>query len=256
MPTHPTPTPRPALGSAPRVALERQWPAGSTTGWHAHAVAQLLYATDGVMVVDTQAGSWVVPPTRALWLRTGLRHRVTMTGAVRMRTAYLDEAQVPGLPAHSGVLHVSALLRELLVAATELGPQSPATARDALLWDLLVCELRVSPSLPLHLPWPTDPGLRQLCTRLAAHPCDTTSAAAWAATLDLSERSLHRRFVRETGMNWSQWRTQCRLQHALLRMAQGDKIIDVALDSGYASPSAFAAMFRKQFGVTPSRFFG
>lgn len=256
MPTPNTPRPRPALGPSPRVALERLWPAGSCTGWHAHGLAQLLYATDGVMVVDTQAGSWVVPPTRALWLRPGLRHQVTMVGAVRMRTAYLDDTQVPGLPTHSGVLHVSALLRELLVAATQLPPQAPLTPRDQLLWNLLVCELRVSPRLPLHLPWPQDADLRQLCSRLAANPADTASAATWATTLGVSERSLHRRFTRATGMNWSQWRTQCRLQHALLRLAQGDKIIDVALDCGYASPSAFAAMFRRQFGVTPSGFFG
>jgi len=32
-------------------------------------------------------------------------------------------------------------------------------------------------------------------------------------------------------------------------------VIDVALALGYESPSAFATMFRRQFGETPSQFF-
>ena len=48
-------------------------------------------------------------------------------------------------------------------------------------------------------------------------------------------------------------------KHQLLRalelLAGGDKVIDVALALGYDSPSAFATMFRKHFGQTPSQFF-
>jgi AraC-like DNA-binding protein len=38
-------------------------------------------------------------------------------------------------------------------------------------------------------------------------------------------------------------------------LATGEKVIDVALTLGYESPGAFATMFRKQFGQTPSQFF-
>jgi len=43
--------------------------------------------------------------------------------------------------------------------------------------------------------------------------------------------------------------------HGLERLAVGDKVVDVALALGYDSPSAFAAMFKRQFGETPSAFF-
>ncbi|MCJ9714634.1 helix-turn-helix domain-containing protein, partial [Bordetella hinzii] len=33
------------------------------------------------------------------------------------------------------------------------------------------------------------------------------------------------------------------------------KILSIALDHGYASQSAFAAMFRQHFGVPPSAFY-
>jgi AraC-like DNA-binding protein len=68
-------------------------------------------------------------------------------------------------------------------------------------------------------------------------------------------KTIHRLFSRETGMTFGQWRQQARLLFALERLAQGERIIDVALDSGYASQSAFTAMFRKHFGMPPSAFY-
>ena len=38
------------------------------------------------------------------------------------------------------------------------------------------------------------------------------------------------------------------------RLARGERVLDVALDLGYESPSAFAAMFRKALGEPPSAF--
>jgi len=42
---------------------------------------------------------------------------------------------------------------------------------------------------------------------------------------------------------------------ALEMIARGDKVIDIAAQLGYESPSAFTVMFKKQFGKTPSNFF-
>lgn len=50
------------------------------------------------------------------------------------------------------------------------------------------------------------------------------------------------------------WRQQARLLAAMERLARGERVLDVALDLGYDSPSAFAAMFRKALGEPPSAF--
>lgn len=42
----------------------------------------------------------------------------------------------------------------------------------------------------------------------------------------------------------AQWREQARLLFALQGLASGERVIDVAFDCGYASQSAFTAMFR------------
>jgi AraC-like DNA-binding protein len=38
-------------------------------------------------------------------------------------------------------------------------------------------------------------------------------------------------------------------------LAEGKSVTDAALDSGYASLSAFIAAFKKTFGYTPGHFF-
>ncbi|SUY94672.1 Cupin domain [Comamonas testosteroni] len=115
----------------PVVVMESRWPVGMSTGWHSHPKGQLLYATEGVMVVHTDAGSWIVPPNRALWITTGLRHTVTMAGDVLMRTAYIDVAKVTTLPHESSVINVSPLLRELLVEAVRIAFHTEPKGRDA-----------------------------------------------------------------------------------------------------------------------------
>jgi AraC-like DNA-binding protein len=237
------------------AVMESMWPTGSSTGWHTHPRGQLLYATDGVMVVHSDVGSWVVPPNRALWMVAGLRHSVTMSGDVLMRTAYIDESKIASLPQDSCVINVSPLLRELLVEAVRISPTEAVEGRDALLLDLLVCELRVSSTIPLHLPMPVDARLRSICDALSRRPSDASSAADWARSIGVAERTLHRLFAKQTGMTFAQWREQARLLHALRKIAEGDKLIDVALDCGYASPSAFAAMFKRHFKTSPSNFY-
>ncbi len=246
-----------AFDNLPRavVVMENVWPSGRSTGWHSHSRGQLLYATEGVMVVHTDAGSWVVPPNRALWMVAGLRHTVSMSGRVVMRTAYIDTSRVTTMPARSGVINVSPLLRELLVEAAQLIPHAEPSGRDAHLLALLVDEIQGSQSVALHLPMPQDARLAALCQRLMAHPADPASATGWAARAGMAERTLHRLFTRDTGMTFAQWRDQARLLHALRRIAEGSKVIDVALDCGYASPSAFSAMFKRHFGVAPSSFY-
>lgn len=239
----------------PLFAMENLWPAGSSTGWHSHPRGQLLYAIKGVMVVHSDAGSWVVPPNRALWMIAGLRHSVTMSGDVEMRTAYIDAEAIQSLPRQTCAINVSPLLRELLVEAVRIPLNRDLDERDERLIGLLIDELRVSSTIPLHLPMPSNARLKTICHSLIDRPSDQRSARAWAERTGMGERTLHRLFSRETGMTFAQWREQARLLSALREIADGKKGIEVASNCGYSSQSAFSAMFRRHFGVSPSAFY-
>lgn len=239
----------------PVAAMATDYAPGHRTARHRHPNAQLIHAVHGVMVVSTEDGQWIVPPTRAIWMPAETDHWIRMVGNVRMRTAYIRPDAAPGLPTRCTVLGVSPLLRELIVAAVAVPLPYPADSRDGRLMRLLLDEVVLLPSLPLHLPDPRDPALRRICEAIVAAPDTDTPLAEWASRLGIDPKTVQRRFARETGMTFGQWRQQARLLAALERLAAGAKVVDVALELGYQSPSAFAAMFRRQFGMPPSLFF-
>ncbi|MBC2885761.1 helix-turn-helix transcriptional regulator [Ochrobactrum sp. CM-21-5] len=120
---------------------------------------------------------------------------------------------------------------------------------------LLAEVVQVSDVLPLHLPLPSEPRVKFICESISRHPCDVSTASEWAKRLNVTAKTVHQLFVKETGMTFAQWREQARLVYALQRLAGGERVIDVAFECGYASQSAFTAMFRRHFGVPPSSFY-
>lgn len=239
----------------PMAAMEIDYPSGSSTGLHAHPRGQLLYAIEGVMIVRSRDGIWVVPPNRAVWLVAELEHEVRMCGAVKIRTVFVDAGAASSLPRASCVFAVSPLLRELFVAAMRVPLDYAPGSGDERLMQVLLDQLCKVDVLPLHLPMPRDGRLRRICRALVARPDDAATADQWAQRLKVTSKTVHRLFAKETGMTFGEWRQQARLLFALERLARGARIVDVALDSGYASQSAFSAMFRKHFGVTPNTFY-
>ena len=239
----------------PVVTKATDYPAGHVIELHHHARGQLVYAEHGVMMVAGDGGQWIVPPTRAIWMPPGVSHRIRCIGVVHMRSIYVRPDAAAHLPGTARAVGVSGLLAELIRAAVQVPLPYAADSRDGRLMRLLLDELHALPVLPLHLPQPVDERLRRICARIAEQPDDVSTLADWAAALGIDVKTIQRLFARETGMTFGQWRQQARLLHGLERLAVGDKVVDVALALGYDSPSAFAAMFKRQFGETPSAFF-
>lgn len=102
---------------------------------------------------------------------------------------------------------------------------------------------------------PREPSVRTICEGLIAEPNDISTAVQWARRVGTSAKTLHQLFPSETGLSFGEWRQQARLLSALERLARGEKVIEVARKSGYASHSAFTVMFRKRFGMPPSAFY-
>lgn len=241
--------------ASPITARPTDYPARWHIEPHAHSKHQLIYAVRGVMVVQADAGRWVVPPTRAIWMVAGMSHEIRCIGEVHMRSLLVAPAAAPKLLSESRAVGVSPLLRELIRAAVEVRqPYAPGT-RDGRVMRLILDELKALPVLPLHLQTPTDSRLRPICEQLLRQLDDSSTMLDWAQRLAVDVKTIQRLFVRETGMTFGQWRQQARLLRALELLAAGEKVIDVAVALGYDSPSAFASMFRRQFDQTPSQFF-
>ena len=238
----------------PVAAMAKDFTHGHHIAPHLHERAQLIFAADGVMTVSTREGSWVVPPQRAVWMPAGVTHEIRMAGAVAMRTLYVRSDAARHLPDRVRVIAVSALLRELLLRACALPVLYDEAGPDGRLMALVLDEIATLPSLALDLPAPRDPRLGRICRALRADPGSTRTLEEWALEAGASGRTLARLFVKETGLTFADWRQQARLLAAMARLAAGQPITRIALDLGYESPSAFAAMFRRALGAPPSRY--
>jgi AraC-like DNA-binding protein len=240
----------------PVGAMAKDFADGHFIPPHAHKRSQVIYASSGVMRVQTPQGAWVVPPHRAVWVPAGVVHDVRMAGAVAMRTLYIAPEAVRTLPDECCVVAVTPLLRELILRAVELPLLYDEHGAEGRLMALILDELRALPVLPLSLPMPADPRLLRICKAILDEPSDTRTLGAWGRQVGASGRTLARGFVRETGMTFGRWRQQARLLEALTRLAQDQSVTTIALDLGYDSPSAFTSMFRRALGRTPSAYFG
>jgi AraC-like DNA-binding protein len=116
-------------------------------------------------------------------------------------------------------------------------------------------EIRTLPREAFGLPLPQDRRLLRIARAIGDRPDDTRSLDDWAAWAGIAPRTLTRRFVAETGFHFSAWRQRARLMRALELLAAGMPVTAVALELGYGNLSAFIAMFRREFGTTPGRYF-
>jgi AraC-like DNA-binding protein len=93
-----------------------------------------------------------------------------------------------------------------------------------------------------------------VCNAILEHPEQPHSVDYWADKVGASSRTLIRLFLKETGLTFRHWVQQVRLATALDRLENGQAIGAIARDLGYASPSAFSAMFRRVMGESPREF--
>jgi AraC-like DNA-binding protein/mannose-6-phosphate isomerase-like protein (cupin superfamily) len=237
----------------PITALAKDYPRGWHVSKHRHRRGQLIYAKLGVMHVTTREGIWIVPPQRALWIPLGMEHEIRMEGRVAVRMLYLDHSSSALFGSHCKVLSVSALLRELILAAVKAHAEK-RRERIALLAPLMLHELQEANEEALHIPAPSDPRLKNVCQRLLSGTAGTDTLEQLAAHAGASSRTLARLFESELQMSFVHWRQQVRLARALSQISQGHAIKSVARDAGYATCSAFSSMFHRVLGLTPTHY--
>jgi AraC-like DNA-binding protein/quercetin dioxygenase-like cupin family protein len=288
MPKHPTPaTDRPAVrlnrvtASTPHLyaptaerplrAKHSRLAEDTHVEPHRHAWAQLAWSATGVLRLTTQGGTYLVPPSRALWIPPGVEHAVTVIESATLCTLYLHQRPGccgPGTRKSVGsdwqqcrVLEVSELLRALMLALPSApdgaAPPSPAELeREKLVAPLLADELKRAAPVPLGVAMPQDKRLRALCEAVLAAPTRHDTLGAWVRDVGASERTIARLFRDELGTSFGQWRQQVLLARALTLAAKKRPMSEIAAELGYASPSAFSAMVRRSLGAPPSRLFG
>jgi AraC-like DNA-binding protein len=244
-----------AKRSALVTTLVYDYQPGHLVPWHFHEWDQLVYASSGVMTVRTERGSWIVPAQRAVWIPARTPHQIRMSGRVSMRTLYLKPRLSAGLPRRCEVMNISPLMRELILHACKTPALAQRRRDQAHLIGTILDQLKLAESVALKLPEPGDPRSARVAKIVLSDPSDQRTLEKLCERAGASKRTIERLFRSETRMTFGKWRQQLRLMHALRLLAEGAKITQVALESGYSTTSAFISMFKKTLGTTPGRYF-
>jgi AraC-like DNA-binding protein len=196
-----------------------------------------------------------VPPHRAVWVPAGMERSIEVSAGLTMRTLFFKPGIARSLPRQCCVMNVTPLLRELILHTIDIGMLNRAIPPHARLIGVLIDQLRGLSTVPLQLPQPRDSRAAKVAALLTANPKRRLSLPALAKDVGASARTIERLFRAETKMTFAEWRERLRVLHALRLLAAGETVTNVALELGYASPSAFTVMFRRAFGTTPSRYY-
>ena len=253
------------------VRAKLRWLAADTQVMpHSHPWAQVAISTTGVIRLTVNHGTYIVPPSRALWIPPGVEHAVTMVEDADLRTLYFHQPRGrcgPGVPRDQEdawrqcrVLEVSDLLRALVREMPTAPDGGPAISPDDLrreqhLSALVRGELARAAAVKLGVDLPQDKRLRHLCEAVLADPTRHDTLADWAQDTGASPRTVARLFRSELGSTFTQWRQQVILAKAVSLAAGRMPMGQIAAELGY-SASAFSAMVRKSVGQPPGRFLG
>lgn len=222
---------------------------------HSHRRAQLFHIVSGSVTVETERGTFIVPPERALWIPSDVRHAVAYLQRSSLRYLFFRPEAVAHLAQEASVVRLSPLLRELILTFLDYPPDEAASGPADRIAQVIVDQLATLPVAPLHLPMPSSERLRRAIGDLIADPSRPDDLGQVAERAALSQRSFERHFHNETGMSFRAWRRQARLMKAVELLSFGMPVAEISDRLGYEGPSAFVAGFRKAFGVTPGRYF-
>jgi AraC-like DNA-binding protein len=227
------------------------------TGWHSHDVHEIEYAVSGVVEVETAAGHYLLPPHQAAWIPAGLEHQTTINSDVRTVAVLFD----PGLVRPAGdrvrILGVSPLVREMVLYGLRwpidrTGDDPVADSFFEVLGQLVAESLEHE--APLTLPTSADPLVAAAIGYTRAHLATATAGEVGRA-VGVSERTLRRHFHSAVGLSWRSYLLRARILRAMSLLAEpGPSVLEVSLEVGFESLSAFARAFAGHCGETPSAY--
>lgn len=174
--------------------------------------------------------------------------------SVTALSLFVDAAYVDPLPRQCMGGKVRPPLRESFKKVVANGNNLELIGLEARLVSVMLDALNSMTPAPFYRPLSTNRILSTMMKYLMENPGDRRGLEVLATDAGASPRTLSRRFSRETGMAYSQWRRRLRLMEAAERLGRGQPIAQAAFDPGYGSDSTFIDVLRRSLGITPGHY--
>jgi AraC-like DNA-binding protein len=220
---------------------------------HVHRKGQMVVALRGSVMCRSPNGWWIVPPNGAVWIPGGIPHSNHASDLAKLYVIFIppDEAD---LPTECSSFTITPLIRELIRSLARLPPDYPKEGPTGRLARVLLDQLTQLTPDDVFLPISDNHRLQQIASSLLDNPADRSTIAEWGRRYAMSERTLARLVLSETGMTFGRWRERLHIIIALQRLSAGASVHAVSLELGYEGPNSFITMFKKTMGRSPGKF--
>ncbi|PQV54819.1 AraC family transcriptional regulator [Paraburkholderia sp. BL21I4N1] len=220
---------------------------------HVHRKGQLVVALKGSVMCRSPNGWWIVPPDGAVWIPGGVPHSNHASDFASLYVICIAP-NVADMPTECRSFTITPLIRELIRSLARLSPFYPEEGPTSRLAGVLLDQLTQLAPDDVFLPISDNHRLQQIASSLLDNPADRSTIAEWGRRYAMSERTLARLVLSETGMTFGRWRERLHIIIALQRLSAGASVHAVSIELGYEGPNSFITMFKKIMGQSPGKF--
>ena len=222
---------------------------------HKHPTGQLLVATEGIVGIELEDGYWSIPARCGVWVPPNVAHQGVLGLGGKSVSLHVGPAWVDQLPEQSTLMMVKPLTIEMILASA-----TPAWAKRSPEYRnhfsrVMIDDVVNAKQLPRNFaPLPKSPYLLKILRELHDPDKAGWTMAEWAEHVHMSERTLGRNALRETGMTFYNWRLQHLFLRSIEHLAEKLSVDEVAALAGYRNTSAYIKVFKEVFGMTPGTY--
>jgi len=248
--------PKRPYSSLPRpvVPLTEEFKPMTQISRHSHPWSQLAYSCSGVMHIETDDGTFVIPPEQALWIPPEMPHQHYCKNKVSYRSLHIDPLLSEVLGNKVRPLTVDSLLKSLILEISNWPKDYEETAQTQRFILVLLDRLAMAQSNELFMPTIKDKRLFPIIETLNQDPANKLTIEQWSLKVGASSRTLNRLFNQNYGMGFSRWKQKLRILKSLELLNSNRLQVDIAYELGYESTSAFITAFKKQLGCSPKKY--
>lgn len=217
----------------------------------------LLHAVEGALNVEITGRRWLLPRSFAAWVPAETEIRVVIDRPVTSCSILSKPGFAIGFPNRPVAFQMSRLTREMAHHCRAWGKDDPHPPQAATFFSALLstCAGLIEGSLDVSRPFSDDPQLAKAIAFLERHLDQPLATEDLARASGLSRRTLQRRFADDLGTSWRKTLRRIRMIHAIDGLTRDNvPVLQIAVDCGYSSLSAFNESFQAFAGMTPTQF--